>query len=241
MKPYLAFLPKERVQEFSESLRRVLEGNEEAVPTAVPSEMKVYRQTTYYLINHLLGIYDSMSSEQKMQVIGELFAAYRSTWSLSVSKEATEVSHSDSLLLLAAFLLQQIASQCVSAHQLIESVIMLEVGLQHSKYNFQMKLMLIALYQQLGALTPAIAHFNLLDIKHILLDTLSYVILDDMITQSHSEQAIHLCRQIRAFHEENIKGVRYSYPVNLCRLQISSSKPMHTRILVVYVLICEFY
>ncbi len=53
-----------------------------------------------------------------------------------------------------------------------QAVVLLERALADSPSNFQMKLLLIALYAKLGACTPACVLFETMEIKHIQQDAL---------------------------------------------------------------------
>ena len=61
-----------------------------------------------------------------------------------------------------------------------ESVAILQMGLKSSPSNFHMKLFLIRLYNTLSIFEPAISLSESLDIKQIMLDTLTYVCADDL-------------------------------------------------------------
>lgn len=46
-----------------------------------------------------------------------------------------------------------------------------------------------------------------MDVKHILLDTLGYLLLDDVIRNGYGVEALSLCEMIQAFHDDNVKQV----------------------------------
>lgn len=46
-----------------------------------------------------------------------------------------------------------------------------------------------------------------MDVKHVLYDTLSYLVLDDAIRLAEFREASSICLQIQAFHDENKKQV----------------------------------
>jgi hypothetical protein len=90
---------------------------------------------------------------------------------------------------------------------LVEAILILEHGLEKSKFNFHMKLLLIGLYSSIGGIRPCVELFRTLDLKHVLLDTLSYIGLDDTICLAFSEEALTLCNLTQHFHDDNKKQV----------------------------------
>ena len=116
-----------------------------------------------------------------------------------------EVQHGDPLVLLAAHCLQELAvhtSQTASASGgsapaqralVLEAIILLEAGRTESAYNFQFTLLLMRMYLSAGCFTAALELFNKLDVKHIQLDSLSYLIFDDCIRFGAFDEARSLC------------------------------------------------
>ena len=159
-----------------------------------------------------------MSRDQKMAMANTWILEYFQSLE-GLKKEVTELAPGDELLVLACYILQQLATEesmngvwivlIVSIENrslLIELLILLEYGITQSKYSYHIKMMLIGLYNQLGAIYPSVTHYTTLEVKHILLDTLSYVILDDAIRLVDPETAIKVCSQTLDFHEDNNKN-----------------------------------
>jgi N-terminal acetyltransferase B complex non-catalytic subunit len=66
----------------------------------------------------------------------------------------------------------------------LQAAVLLETAWLHSKYNFQISLMLIQLYNYLGCGSLAMRAYHRLALKQIQLDTLSYTVFDRM-SSSH--------------------------------------------------------
>jgi hypothetical protein len=56
-----------------------------------------------------------------------------------------------------------------------------------------------------GAIKQAMDEFVTLDVKHVLVDTLSYIILDDTIRMGLIESALNICGLCHQFHDDNKK------------------------------------
>ena len=56
---------------------------------------------------------------------------------------------------------------------------------------------------KIGGCQPSWALFERLDCKHILLDTTSYVFVDDFIRFGFRNEAMQIISDLQAFHREN--------------------------------------
>ena len=109
----------------------------------------------------------------------------------------------DDFLLLAVHGLLDQYHGANDVNILLLAATLLEFGLHQSAYNFQMKLCLIAVYQNLGATAAAYAWYETLEIKQVLLDSLSYVILDSLLLSSLTVEARELCSRLCSVHEQS--------------------------------------
>lgn len=119
-----------------------------------------------------------------------------------------EVQHGDDLVLLACHLLLDmgrsvavrpaLASGAGDASSpqmayLTEAVVLLEAGRKESGYNFQFSLLALECYKAMGCFDCARAAFKALDVKHIMVDSLSYLILDDAMAYGFFSFAKDAC------------------------------------------------
>jgi hypothetical protein len=109
-------------------------------------------------------LYSNLAVDNISSIVTDLLNVYKKGVEISSSKEATELTPGDGLLILSAYLIQQCAFHhsksyaCIQLLRfvddlgmLLEAIVLLEHGLLNSKYNFQMKIMASSLYSQIGS------------------------------------------------------------------------------------------
>ncbi|KND04408.1 uncharacterized protein SPPG_00138 [Spizellomyces punctatus DAOM BR117] len=123
-----------------------------------------------------------LPSEEKMHAtVSTYVKAYKDTISLGEQFDERELQPGDDYLLLAVHILIQLYSRDRDRkNYLAEAVAVLEYGLQRSKFNFQIKLLLIRLYFELGVFQRMLDLAASLDVKQIQHDTLSFLFTDDL-------------------------------------------------------------
>ncbi|DAZ97189.1 TPA: hypothetical protein N0F65_003820 [Lagenidium giganteum] len=115
-----------------------------------------------------------------------------------------EVQYTDDLLLLAANLLLAIYQRAPTKRNvLFEAAALLEYGLEKSSCNFQMKILLCRVYAYLGACEAMLKRHEELDVKHIQLDSLSFLVFDKMLALCHFPEAQRLCESIARLHRSS--------------------------------------
>jgi hypothetical protein len=72
----------------------------------------------------------------------------------------------------------------------LEALELLEIGHRQSPHNFQMRLLLISLYGSLAAVPRTMVFFDLLEVKHIQLDTLTQLVIPAMRRHGFDDEAI---------------------------------------------------
>lgn len=75
---------------------------------------------------------------------------------------------------------------------------MMEHALNASKHNYQLKLVLIRVYELLGAFSCAAAIYNTMGIKHVQHDTMSHFITDRAVSFGQFNDALN---QLYGAHE----------------------------------------
>ncbi|TMW69356.1 hypothetical protein Poli38472_001512 [Pythium oligandrum] len=112
-----------------------------------------------------------------------------------------EVQCTDDLLLLASHTLIDIYQrESTRRNALLEAASLLEYGLTKSAYNFQMKLVLSRVYGYLAAGEAMLSRHQELDVKHIQLDSLSFLVYDKLLQLCHHGEAHYLSDRIRRLH-----------------------------------------
>ncbi|KAJ3054397.1 N-alpha-acetyltransferase 25, NatB auxiliary subunit [Rhizophlyctis rosea] len=122
-----------------------------------------------------------LNDEEKVAEVKDLLRLYVSSIHLGEGLDARELQPGDDYLVLAAhYLVDLYASARETEIKLYEAAAILEYGLKRSKFNFQMKLVLIRIYYELGASQRGLDLANTLDVKQIQHDTLSFLFTDDL-------------------------------------------------------------
>ncbi|KAJ3043125.1 N-alpha-acetyltransferase 25, NatB auxiliary subunit [Rhizophlyctis rosea] len=152
--------------------------SEGSLTTEAISVDQVRRSINLRKIRRFLG---ASGKEQKQEEVRGLLKLYISAIPLGQKLDERELQPGDDFLVLAAHILVDLyAANRDNEIPLYEAAAILEYGLLRSKFNFQIKLILIRVYYELGAYQKALALASTLDIKHIQNDTLSFLFTDDL-------------------------------------------------------------
>lgn len=89
--------------------------------------------------------------------------------------------------------------------QLFEAAILLEYGLTQSSSNAQFRLLLVRLYNWLGAGAAAMTHYRALRIRDITRDTLSHVVSTAIPRIAWQEAARALAEEVTSFHRQSAR------------------------------------
>ncbi|TYZ63149.1 hypothetical protein PybrP1_008232 [[Pythium] brassicae (nom. inval.)] len=96
---------------------------------------------------------------------------------------------------------------------LLHAAALLEHGLARSAYNFQMKLLLARVYGYVGAADAMLARHAELDVKHVQLDSLAFLVLDKLLQLAAFRDAQRLVDAIERVH----RGARSDTPEYIAR------------------------
>ncbi|TPX65727.1 hypothetical protein SpCBS45565_g04984 [Spizellomyces sp. 'palustris'] len=150
--------------------------------TASPSKPSVADVRRSINVEKIRSYCMPLPSDEKMHATVTTYVkAYKDTISLGEQLDERELQPGDDYLLLAVHILVQLYSRDGDRkNYLSEAVAVLEYGLQRSKFNFQIKLLLIRLYFELGVFQRMLDLAASLDVKQIQHDTLSFLFTDDL-------------------------------------------------------------
>ncbi|XP_078445054.1 tetratricopeptide repeat (TPR)-like superfamily protein isoform X2 [Wolffia australiana] len=104
---------------------------------------------------------------------------------LSGDLDPQETVHGEELLTMASNALSQLFWRTGRITYLLEAIIVLEFGLTIGRHAWQYKIHLVHLYSHLGALPLAYERFGSLNVKNILLETVSHHALPQMLKSTH--------------------------------------------------------
>ncbi|CAO3569244.1 unnamed protein product [Mortierella alpina] len=146
------------------------------------------------------GMHAKLNSTETMALVNQFWKRYEDALPLGKDLEETERQYGDDYAIMAAHLLFDIHKETKSYFPLLNAIFMLEHALNASKHNYQLKLVLIRMYELLGAFNCATAIYNTMGIKHVQHDTLSHFITDratsfglfnEALTQLYSAHEIY--------------------------------------------------
>jgi len=168
-----------------------------------------------------LGAHEQATDEVLVEEINFAMREYNATLYLNQGSTGgqREVQYGDELVLVAAHILLDLASraeteQAKYAHR-VEAVLLLKMALNNSGYNYQMKLLLIEIYKELGAFEQGILLQNELEIKQIQVDSLSWLLLPGCLRSCYFEEARARCFGVNNFHRNTAgdvaDGIRTAY------------------------------
>eukprot|EP00033_Pygsuia_biforma_P006096 GCRY01006771.1.p1 GENE.GCRY01006771.1~~GCRY01006771.1.p1 ORF type:complete len:890 (-),score=126.45 GCRY01006771.1:38-2707(-) len=162
---------------------------------------ELYTFTAFHKIRNALADFQDETLEETQKRVSKYISLFHVTQPLNPAMDDTtkERGHVDDLVLLAVCSLLRFAFQMEPdspqrTNLLCQCISILEDCLPKSQFNFQFKLYLIHLYGLLGAGAPAIALYDSLELRSIQFDTLSYLVLDDMIALGFDMMACKCAR-----------------------------------------------
>lgn len=117
----------------------------------------------------------------------------------------------DIVLLMSQYL--QLKAACeitvdATEQHLISVAGLLEEAIEHSPYNPCLKIVAIEVYSGLNATYRAYEHYQAMGVKHIQLDSCSYLILPSLIRGGLYTHAVQLSSSIMRFHSSTSKDVK---------------------------------
>lgn len=122
--------------------------------------------------------------------VQELFNQYSDLLSFDI--EPTDRQLGDDYLILAAHrLLPDVSGpddyRYKNKSTVLQAIAILETGLTHSPFNFRIKLLLIRLYIEVGAIGRVGELWTSLEIKHVQMSTLAYLVLNPFFDSGHHD------------------------------------------------------
>lgn len=158
------------------------------------------------LLNYL-SLKGVMPQDAKIKLVAKLATQYDNALSLGKDLQTSDLQHSDPFCVLMIHLLAEESTfDDVTLQTLIA---ILERALKRSPTNHVMKLLLINLYNIAGAVACSNILFEQLDIKHVQLDSLGYLMSTPLLAGGHYCLAVQLFSSALRFFTVNYKDVSY--------------------------------
>ncbi|KAF9206876.1 N-alpha-acetyltransferase 25, NatB auxiliary subunit [Haplosporangium sp. Z 27] len=190
---YISGLDKGDALEFCKRLRETSGEKSENVK-------EIITQINIVRFERFVGLQSKLNATEAMTLVNKFWKLYEEALPFGKDLEETERQYGDDYVIMASHLLIDIHKEAKSYVPLLNAVFMLEHALSASKHNYQIKLVLIRIYELLGAFNCAIFIYNTMAIKHVQHDTMSHFITDrassfgmfnEALTQLYSAHEIY--------------------------------------------------
>ncbi|KAK8551031.1 hypothetical protein V6N13_119525 [Hibiscus sabdariffa] len=169
---FLQVLSQEKQMEFLEKLMKN-SNSLSAVPTKALGQ-SISLLKTQELIGNMFRLSAAGSAVQMAEL-------YCKNLPLSKDLDPQESMHGEELLSIVCNVLVQLFWRTRDLGYFIEAIMVLEFGLTIRRYAWQYKILLLHLYSYFGALSLAYERYKSLDVKNILMETVSHHILPQML------------------------------------------------------------
>ncbi|KAF2070740.1 hypothetical protein CYY_007939 [Polysphondylium violaceum] len=176
LKKYLSLVEKDTKEQKSAFLEEIFK----LVSTDNTKPDRISQLCAYYKIQRSIGLQSNLSETEARAIIDVILQEYNTNKTLFPIQQSSERLPGDDLLLIAYFLLADLANANADRKLLclVEAAAILEYGFASSPKNFQFNLYLMQIYNRLGAFQKAFHHFEVLNIKNIQWDTLGHLMMD---------------------------------------------------------------
>ncbi|XP_057487729.1 N-terminal acetyltransferase B complex auxiliary subunit NAA25-like isoform X1 [Actinidia eriantha] len=139
------------------------------------------KSLSIFKIQEIVGNFFTLPASDLEGLAVQMTEMYCKNLPLSKDLDLQESMHGEDLLSMASSILVQLFWRTKHLGYLVESVMVLEFGLTIRRYVWQYKILLLHLYSHWGALSLAYQWYKTLDVKNILLETVSHQIVPQML------------------------------------------------------------
>ncbi|KAL7173086.1 hypothetical protein ACSBR2_032536 [Camellia fascicularis] len=172
---FLQVLTREKRMQFVEKLMETSE------TPATMAAKALGKSLTLFKIQESVGNFFTLPVSDLECLAVQMVEMYCKNLPLSKDLDVQESMHGEELLSMVSNILVQLFWRTKHLGYLVESVMVLEFGLTIRRYVSQYKILLVHLYSYWGALSLAYQWYKSLDVKNILLETVSHHILPQML------------------------------------------------------------
>ncbi|XP_055933094.1 N-alpha-acetyltransferase 25, NatB auxiliary subunit-like [Argiope bruennichi] len=184
----------------------VLESSTENI--TLPKDVKqMYRHLCYSRLYHFYGYHLNSELTQQYAYVRELTERYNHALQFGKNLLSTETQPADDYCLLAAHMLVSIWQKTGDERLIGQVMVVLENGLKHSPSNYQIKLLLIKLYNIIGAVGASYSLYENVDVKHVQLETLGYLITDSLQSAAFFSTSLNVLGNCIRFYTTNYKDI----------------------------------
>ncbi|CAO3630245.1 unnamed protein product [Cunninghamella blakesleeana] len=180
LQTYIGFLKgnKEKATSFIQTLQNSIT-DEKGKAKKIKN---TYKQVTVYKIERFLDLLPRKDLEKGLTFANDLWKKYQDVLPLGEGLEKTEYQYGDEFVLLACHILFDLYLEHKNNSLLIHAATLLEIALGKSIYNFQIKLLLVRIYIELGVSARSLSIYKTMDIKQVQFDTMIHYYTDRLIS-----------------------------------------------------------
>ncbi|KAJ0539339.1 putative tetratricopeptide-like helical domain superfamily [Helianthus annuus] len=175
---FLQILPSDMKKQLLEKLVKCIDSS------STPSRNVLGQHITFFKIRELIGDQYSLPVEDLVGFAVQMTEMYCRNLPLSKDLDVQESMYGEELLSMTCNVLVQLFWRTKHVGYLLEAITVLELGLTVRRYVWQYKILLLHLYSYWNALPLAYEWYKLLDVKNILLETVSHLIFPQMLASS---------------------------------------------------------
>nr|XP_027237178.1 N-alpha-acetyltransferase 25, NatB auxiliary subunit-like isoform X1 [Penaeus vannamei] len=206
---FLPLVPEDQISHFLERIQKLVNFNEDGVPANIEA---IHRNLCWLQLRRALGEQANLTPYQHVEFSESLVKLYQETLHLSSNMVDTDIRPGDAYLILAAHSFIKAMQECEGSsddiavkHLVFKVATILEHGIEKSKANFQLKLLLIKIYNMLGATGASQTVYDKCDLKHIQLDTLGHVLALQALDSGNYTVAADIMSSTLKFFMANYK------------------------------------
>ncbi|XP_071716967.1 N-terminal acetyltransferase B complex auxiliary subunit NAA25 isoform X2 [Rutidosis leptorrhynchoides] len=174
-------------------------------PFSTSSRNVLGQHITFFKIRELIGDTFSLHDEELVGFAVQMTEMYCESLPLSKELDVQETMHGEEFLSMTCNVLVQLFWRTKHIGYLLEAIMVLELGLTVRRYVWQYKILLLHLYSLWNALPLAYERYKSLDVKNILLETVSHHIFPQMLTSSLLADSSDLLKGYLRFMDDHFK------------------------------------
>ncbi|KAJ0926355.1 putative tetratricopeptide-like helical domain superfamily [Helianthus annuus] len=173
---FLQVLSSDLKKQFLEKLLRCIDSS------STPSRHVLGQHMTFFKIRELIGGTFSLPVGDLVDFAVQMTEMYCQNLPLSKDLDVQESMYGEELLSMSCNVLVQLFWRTKHVGYLLEAIMVLELGLKVRSYVWQYKILLLHLSSYWNALPLAYEWYKSLDVKNILVETVSHHIFPQMLT-----------------------------------------------------------
>ncbi|KAJ9565188.1 hypothetical protein OSB04_001154, partial [Centaurea solstitialis] len=196
---FLQVLPGDRKKQLLDKLVKSVTSSSTA------SKHVLGQHITLFKIRELIGDMFPLPERDLVGFAVQMTEMYCQNLPLSKDLDVQETMYGEEFLSMTCNVLVQLFWRTQHIGYLLEAIMVLELGLTVRRYVWQYKILLLHLYSYWNALPLAYERYKSLDVKNILLETVSHHILPQMLTSPLLADTNDLLKGYLRFMDEHFK------------------------------------